>query len=334
MGKQNMSTFMASNIEFEDVDCLICGSDETVPAGAIQWRYAEFCYVLCRVCGLKYMKPRPTHEWYVRFYEEDFWQEKIVNRGFLTRTRSAIPAEVGVQQRIAKQVWRAEQIYRIVTSTLNLTSDHLVLEVGASWGVSLAFLHRRTGCQILAVEPSDVTRSYAQENYGITFVGHVMEDLYKPQQIDGKVDVVIFSHALENIIDPLQALKTARRLLSPAGLVYIDTCNFYYYDAMNPYHPYIFGPETLAALLGKAGLQVVSSHYEDHPRVAKQPSNRYLIILAKKGQVVHNVPSLGVQQLITDQKLGLELIDQSQTGSTKPQGYIVRFLTRIRRWLR
>jgi SAM-dependent methyltransferase len=330
MDRQNTTAFTVDGIEFEDVDCLICGSNQTIYAGAIKWRETDLHYVLCKKCGLKYMKPRPTRDWYARFYEKQFWHEKIVNRGYYRSNKRKLKAEAGIQKKVTKQLSNAKQIFGIVSEAMKLTDDHLVLEIGASWGVSLNFLRRRTGCQVLAVEPSDVARAYIQKKYAIPLIGRVMEDLYEPLPIDGKVDLVIFSHVLENIVNPLQALEAVRNLLSPSGLVYIDTCNFYYNDAMNPYHPFIFGPETLKALLGKAGFKVIRMHCEDHPRIAIQPSNRYLKILAQKGQFVSDVPALDAEQLRQDQIMGLEHIERSKLDKGKANIWTTPFLKKLK----
>jgi 2-polyprenyl-3-methyl-5-hydroxy-6-metoxy-1,4-benzoquinol methylase len=325
-----MTTFTLNDLEFEYASCLICGSSETVPAGAINWRKTELRYVLCKRCGLKYMKPRLTQAWYEKFYEEEFWQEKIVNKAFSRRKKPRRKAELGMQKKITKQLSIAEQVLRIVSSAKQLTGDHLVLEIGASWGVTLDLLHRRTGCQVLAVEPSEIARAYVQDKFGISIIGQVMEHLYEPQSIDGKVDLVIFSHVLENIVDPLEALERTHSLLASSGLVYVDTCNFYYNDAMNPYHPYIFGPETLKALMGKAGFEVVSVFCEDHPRVAVKPSNRYLTILAQKGQFVEDIPQINVEKLSKDQKLGLELVKKSRSDNSETRGFMDKLVKKIK----
>ena len=49
------------------------------------------------------------------------------------------------------------------------------------------------------------------------------------------------SNVLENIVDPLPVLEACRRVLAADGLLYVETPNFFHYDAMNPYHPYILG---------------------------------------------------------------------------------------------
>jgi hypothetical protein len=99
---------------------------------------------------------------------------------------------------------------------------------------------------------------------------------------------------------------------------------------MNPYHPYIFGPETLKALMGKAGFEVVSVFCEDHPRVAAKPSNRYLTILAQKGQSVEAIPQINVEQLSSDQKLGLELIKNSKSDNLETRRFLERLIKKIR----
>ena len=78
---------MADEIQFEDVACLLCGGRDALPSDTVRWRQSELHWVICRTCGLKYMCPRPTRAWYRRFYQEEFWQEKVAFTGSPAGTR-------------------------------------------------------------------------------------------------------------------------------------------------------------------------------------------------------------------------------------------------------
>jgi hypothetical protein len=71
-----------------------------------------------------------------------------------------------------------------------------------------------------------------------------------------RYDVILFSHSLENIVAPIPVLEGARRALGDYGVVLVYTPNLEYFDSMNPYHPYIYSPETLTRLVSRAGLGV------------------------------------------------------------------------------
>jgi SAM-dependent methyltransferase len=251
------------------------------------------------------MCPRPTERWYHGFYEQEFWQEKVEYRGFTTKTRSKRAATDGLARRLAKQEWRADRILRFVERSVNLAADSLVVDIGTAFGVTLHRIRERYGCRVAGVEPSLVAREYAQSQLRIAFIGRYMEDLFAPTAVDGQVKLLIFSQVLENILNPRDALTAARRLLQPGGSLYVDTSNFVYYNAVNPYHPYIFSPSTLEALLSECGFAVVDREHESPLTEALAPPNLYLTFLARPGVSPFVRRSRSVEEIVAEQQQGL-----------------------------
>jgi hypothetical protein len=116
---------------------------------------------------------------------------------------------------------------------------------------------------------------------------------------------MILSQALENILRPRDALRAAARLLAPSGRIYIDTSNFYYYNAINPYHPYIFSPETLEELLASAGFHIIDREHKPHPRLSIDPAYPFLMVMAAPGAEAFERPPVDADALVADQALGL-----------------------------
>ena len=96
-------------------------------------------------------------------------------------------------------------------------------------------------------------------------LGRNAEELFTNRDHDGLLDVVIFSHCLENILELNKALTTVRRMLADDGHLYIDTPNLYWSGGMNPYHPVVFSPDTLRALLNKHGFKIIRINADDKP---------------------------------------------------------------------
>jgi SAM-dependent methyltransferase len=294
------------HIDWESPSCLLCAGSNRVPSDAVEWWGATFTYVLCGTCGLKYMCPRPTQRWYRAFYEREFWQEKVEYTGFTSNRLAPRLREEGLAKRLAKQHWRAQRIIRLAARRIRLDASSFVLDVGAAFGVTLDRFREKYGCRVAGVEPSTIARNYAEHDLGIPLAGRYVEDLFAPTAIDGEVSLIIFSHVLENVIDPAAALSAVHRLLRPGGHVYIDTSNFVYYNAINPYHPYIFSPDTLEALLGACGLVVIDREHEPPPMEAVAPSNRYLMFLAAPGVSTFVPRRRSVDEIVAEQRLGLE----------------------------
>lgn len=309
---------MPDPIEWERVACLVCGSADRVPADGVAWREERFEYVLCATCGLKYMDPRPTARWYQAFYEQEFWQEKLEYRGF--RSRSSVrplPSEAGWAKRLDKQHSWAERIATHVERTVSLTPASLVVDVGAAFGVTLALLRRRWGCRVAGVEPSSVSREYAQRQFGIEFLGRHFEDLSTPTPVDGQVTLLMMSQVLENIVDPRAALRSVARLLAPDGSLFIETSNFFYYNAINPYHPYIFSPATLEDLLAQCGFTVVDRRHEPDPPAAAAPVNRYLMFMARRGPSTFRRLPVEAERLVADQALGIARFVETRAAAKR-----------------
>jgi SAM-dependent methyltransferase len=282
--------------------------------------------VICCECGLKYMKVRPTHTWYSKFYQNDFWQKsrlkrrkRSLNTEHLYWEEDALVTNKSeyktVKASIKKQTWRAQRIWRIIKPFVRLTPQSKVLEIGPGFGQCLRLLSEKTGCQAMGVEPSELARSYVQE-CGFSLVAHTVEELRHSQEFNSQIDLVILSHVLENTSDPIENLRTLRLLLSGNGRLYIDTPNFYYYNSVNPYHLYIFSPETLKAILGLSGFGIIYQECESNPMgvrwIRSLEKARYLAAVAEKGSFIkdlelHSFPFAGVQ------KRGLKLVSRRQT---------------------
>lgn len=258
-------TFEALNV------CAICGNPVFIPNNRIAWLGNEFWYVVCPGCGVKFMNPRPTQESYRVFYKDLFWQQKIRNLGF-HQSGQAWQAdkykwdneekwdpEFGRQNVIEKtRSLRVEGITKILQAESNLSSETDILEVGCSFPLTLQSLKENFDCRVFAIEPSiEAQAEIFKLNY-IKFVGSYAEDLEIVSQQTDKFDIIIFSHVLENTVDPVAVIRFAGDCLKPGGIIYIQTPNLLVNDQMNPYHPYIFSHNSLKMVCHKAGLNYKS----------------------------------------------------------------------------
>lgn len=269
MGKTN---FKKVKFDFEALDkCPLCDCVVSVPNGHISWFSIDFWYVVCPQCGLKFMNPRPTLKSYRDFYKNLFWQQKIRNIGF-HQSGQAWQAgkykwdnekewkpESGRQNMIEKtRALRVETTLGILNKYLKLNNKTNILDVGCAYPVVLQALKKKYKCNVYGVEPSeDVRATVKKQGDEIKFLGYYAEDLKKIGNQKIKFDAIIFSHVLENTIDPAMVIKYAQKCLNPGGLVYIQTPNLLVNDQMNPYHPYIFSNNPLKLIAQKAELKYV-----------------------------------------------------------------------------
>jgi SAM-dependent methyltransferase len=93
------------------------------------------------------------------------------------------------------------------------------------------------------------------------------------------VDLAIFSHVLENIIDPRSTLAAVHRKLKPGGLLLIETPNIDWVPSMSIYHPYCFSVAALRLLLEQSGFRIKQVRRSGRPSSIIVP--RYLTVLAE-----------------------------------------------------
>ena len=179
------------SFEWEALDeCPLCRGAVMLPNGRVRWLDMDFGYVICPTCNLKFMNPRPTQASYKRFYQTQFWQQKVRNVGFrqdgqMWNTKrysgdndQTWEAEAGRERKIAKaREMRTPVIIETLTRYVALGTNSHVLEVGAGLGVVLEELHARYGCHVYAVEPSTEARDALAERPAIEMLGSYGEEL-------------------------------------------------------------------------------------------------------------------------------------------------------------
>ncbi|OGY44831.1 MAG: hypothetical protein A3J62_02420 [Candidatus Buchananbacteria bacterium RIFCSPHIGHO2_02_FULL_38_8] len=257
------------SFDFEALSaCPLCNGKVMIPNGRIRWLEIDFWYVICPDCGLKFLNPRPTIESYRDFYRDFFWQQKIRNIGFIQ------PGQIWQGKRYQwdnEEKWDPEfgrkniseklkaMRIKIITNALknniDLGDKAQILEVGTGFPVTLKHLKDNFGSQVYAIEPSDEARTVIKQDKEIKLIGRYAEELEQLSQGDQKFDAIIFSHSLENTVDPFSVIKFASDCLKRKGIIYVQTPHLLTFDQMNPYHPYIFCENTLRLIAEKSGLE-------------------------------------------------------------------------------
>ncbi len=282
---------MTPPIVFEIGNCMLCGSGESVPAGTTAWRGYTLAYSLCRGCGLKFMNPRPNRQWYLDFYASEFWEDKFQNKSWRAGTRFNWLWKLvkgGVSGRLRKGTKRAQLVVPEILKRVHLNSSSRVLDVGCAFGLILKEIKKKTDAKVFGIEPNRSARAMS----GVELIGETAEDLVSLGSFHNAFDLIIFSNVLENIVDPRPVLEACKRLLSDNGVLYVDSPNVFYYDAMNPYHPFIYSPDTLAKLLESCGFSIRETLFEksigseaETSKPFSTPRPNFVTLFAVKGRV-------------------------------------------------
>jgi len=240
--------------ELEDVSCNLCGERDgrvlfdrpyqlgsMSEAGTFAATTDEFLsygrVVSCRSCRLAYTDPRPTREALLRGYGECV-DESYVEQG----TARSINGHLSLNtlKRFAK--------------------EGRLLEVGASTGYFLNAA--RVDFDVVGLEPSAWAARIARERFKLD----VREAAFEPGKLEAaSFDCVAMIDVIEHVVDPLETLREAARVLKPGGLLYLVTPDIGSLSArllgaswwgLRPAHIYYFDRRTMTAMLEKAGFEV------------------------------------------------------------------------------
>ncbi len=218
----------------ESVACNLCGADRTRPFS----RKAGARVVQCRGCGLVYVNPRPA---------------------------GALPGrENQVSQSSVADSLGVECADRRTFDEVLALADGLVpqrgrlLDVGPGVGTCLAVARER-GWDVTGVETNDEAAEHCRRQRGLDVVSGALE---AGSFARGSFDVVVMGNVLERLADPARTLGVVRGVLRPGGVALIWTPNVAelagrMLQVRPDEHLYYFAPETVSALLSKAGLEVV-----------------------------------------------------------------------------
>lgn len=227
---------------FVEVPCILCGGNNVQLIGDEGQYGIPVNVVLCRNDGLVYLNPRWTKERYNQFYtvEYDRYYRKDMSKS------------------------KAIQLYR-AQFTLDKLPDQTgkrILDIGAGYGNTLDVFGNIKGVTLAAIEASDGGNKKMQEK-GIDVIARdvELEDWHLSRE--GEFDLVILSHVLEHLLDPIGTLKKIAHVLSSEGILQIEIPNMmepagslekFYFRAV---HTYYFSTATLVQAAKMAGLEIV-----------------------------------------------------------------------------
>jgi SAM-dependent methyltransferase len=230
---------------FEEAGCLCgCGGGWVVAA---RDRFAlPVQTLLCPACGVMRTSPRMTGESLGRFYRDDY--------------RPLYVGEPGVPEWFFNwQIENGKQIREFVSSALLAGSERIVFDVGCGAGGTL-LPFREAGWRVFGCDtgPAYLERGRRE---GLTLECGEAPVLER----HGPANLVLLSHVLEHLPNPLASLVQLHKLLRPGGFVYVELPGIFsiyrtYRDFLlflQNAHLYHFTLKTLSALLAAAGFRLV-----------------------------------------------------------------------------
>lgn len=259
--------------------CALCGSpraDAVLTAACPEDPQQTFPLVCCRDCGLGYLSRRPTPERLGDYYPADYYSFGDLQQPRSHRLKVALWRRVGIipspQGQPRPWLWRrCHDLFRLCCGPRARwllpaeTSGRCFLDVGCGAGARLDRA-AQLGWVTYGLDLGERAVAAAAGRGHRVAVGSA-EHLPFPT---ASMHLVMMSHVLEHLADPLQALREARRVLAPEGLLSVAVPNFgsgtarlygEHWRALDvPRHLQHFTPQTLRQAATQAGLRVRSLH--------------------------------------------------------------------------
>ena len=248
----------------EWVPCPICaGSAFSVLTRRDRYRMGvQTCQ--CRRCGLTMTNPMPTAESLEQFYQDEYRRRyrKVGHPSHRLIARYQLDR-------------RAEYTAAFLSSEGVLRNGVAVLDVGCAEGSLLKAIRGRVPEMVATgIEPNESYAKFAR-NWARA---EVLRDLKALDSRACGFDVIVANHVLEHVRDPADFLAQLRRLVNPAGVLYIDVPDPTRYTSiasLHIAHLYHFTPTALARLAAATGFHIAKGTAHEPP--AHPPSFRLLL---------------------------------------------------------
>ncbi len=224
------------------IPCNLCGSKAVGLLSLKDRKGAYLRTVICKNCGLIWSDPRPDHKKIKDYYAKTYRKEYK-----------------GIKRPKKKHLYRnaKESTGRYLFIKDFIREGDRLLDIGAGNGVFVYCL-RRLGYDAQGIEPDESHSQYAREILHVPVTTTSSEDF----NAQAAYDMVTLYHVLEHMTDPFAELRRIRTMLKQEGKLAVEVPNGEdtQQDPKNRYHKahiYTFNPETLIALVEKAGFAII-----------------------------------------------------------------------------
>lgn len=206
-------------------------------------------------CGLVWLDPRPKINEIGKAYQ-NYYTHGHTNHAQQTRLAKTVRSFLHALSISLLGLRSKRRRYKCMY--LNKITPGRLLEVGCGNGKRLARM-RDLGWDVTGQEIDPMASEYVREEKGIPVHLGPLETMDTP----GEFDVVILSHVIEHVHDPVALLRMCHRLLKKNGLLVLLTPNVLSYGHRrfgadwrgleSPRHIHLFTCKTLVRLAQKSG---------------------------------------------------------------------------------
>ena len=245
MKEQIEKKIKESIYSFESVPCCICGGNNFEVLSEKDKYGLYVPVVICKDCGLIQTNPRMKQESYNQFYDIEY-------------RKLYVGKEVPTKEFFRNQYYRGKRIYHYLENNLGTSLTNLrILEVGTGAG-GILYYFKEMGNEICGCDLDSKYLDFGRKNYNLNLYFGAVDDI----DIPWKPDIVIYSHIIEHLLNPIDELIKLKSIIGKNSYIYIEVpcikymktyCGGDFFLWIQNAHIYYFTLKTLENLTKKAG---------------------------------------------------------------------------------
>lgn len=253
---------------YERVCCNLCGRDEFIPIAERDALGLAARTVMCSACGLVFINPRLTKDWYAKYYAYNL-------RGYKHGAKIA-KEELGWGFERARRHGHAlaERFRRFLLPGVSV-------DVGSAEGGFLAGVGEIVSIEPIGIEPK-VSRAEFARKRGIPTYASLIEDIGAAAPELPRAASFFCTKSLNHFLDPAYFLRWAHDMLIDGGRLILEVKNFRQqarmsgrlYSAVQIDHPFMFLPETLEEFVRAAGFDILHSDADEFKSRAERSAQK------------------------------------------------------------
>ena len=210
----------------------------------------QFNLVQCSSCDFVFTNPVPKEEEIGSYYQsEEYISHSNTSKGIINSLYKTV-RNITIQQKL-----------KLVGQ---FNDGKKLLDIGCGTGEFLNSC-QKAGYDVKGVEPSEIARKQAQDNYGL----QIETEEILNNTLPNSIDLITMWHVLEHVYPLNDRMASIKKLLKPKGVAFIAVPNRNSFDAKHygefwaaydvPRHLYHFTPKNIFDLCKKFELQLIKT---------------------------------------------------------------------------